>query len=105
MPDVGLFTATETVSKKLPVVIRYSVEVGGLPVYTESYDVDKLASELARDESRALRLWERRLKCVVHSRHRPGFSACLTRCLADGQACDLGAAQGEAVDDLGPPQK
>lgn len=105
MPDVGLFTATDPVSKRLPVIIRYSVEVGGLPVYSESYDVDKLAADLEKDEARALGLWERRLKCAVQARHRPGFSAALTRCLADGQACDLGVTNCEAVDALGVPSE
>lgn len=53
MPDVGLFSATDPVSKKIPVIIRYSVEVGGLPVYNESYDVEKLAEELEENEERA----------------------------------------------------
>lgn len=101
MPDVGLFTAAEPVAKELPVIIRFSVEVGGLPVYTESYDVDTLAAELEEDEEKALTLWARRLKCVVQARKRPGFSAALTRCLVDGQACDLGAIPGVAVDTLG----
>ena len=54
MPDVGLFTATEPVGSDLPVIIRYSVEVGGLQVYNESYDVETLASELKKDEAKAL---------------------------------------------------
>lgn len=103
MPDVGLFTATEALTKKLPVIIRYSVEVGGLPVYNESYDVDTLKKELEKDEAKALELWGRRLKCVVDARFRPGFSAALTRCLADGQCCDLGSENCTAMDDLGPP--
>jgi hypothetical protein len=103
MPDVGLFTATKPVSKSLPIIIRYSVEVGGLPVYTESYDVDTLASELKKDEAAALTLWSRRLKCPVESRDRPGFSAALTRCLGDGQSCDYGHENCTQWDDLGAP--
>ncbi len=103
MPDVGLFTATEPVAKKLPVIIRYSVEVGGLPVYNESYDVETLRKELAKDEAKALELWCRRLKCAVEARDRPGFSAALTRCLADGKCCDLGSEECTAVDELGAP--
>ncbi|MDB6004313.1 MAG: hypothetical protein JWR15_1300 [Prosthecobacter sp.] len=103
MPDVGLFSATEPVSKKLPVVIRYSVEVGGLPVYNESYDVDTLAKELKEDESKAVTLWVRRLKCAVEARHRPGFSAALTRCLADGQACDFGTGNCSQIDAVSCP--
>jgi len=103
MPDVGLFSATKPVSKKLPVIIRYSVEVGGLPVYSESYDLDTLAAELKEDETAALTLWARRLKCPVESRHRPGFSAALMRCLGDGQSCDYGHEKCDPLDDLGSP--
>ncbi|MEN3942791.1 hypothetical protein WJU23_15935 [Prosthecobacter sp. SYSU 5D2] len=105
MPDVSLFTATEPVASDIPVIIRYSVEVGGLPVYNESYDVDKLAVELEEDEARAASLWLRRLKCVIAARHRPGFSAALTRCLADGQCCDNGAGNAEKIDSLGVASK
>jgi hypothetical protein len=97
MPDVGLFTATEPLPKQYKVVIKYSVEVEGLPVYSESYDVDKLADELEEDEEKAIALWARRIKCAVASRHRPGFSASLTRCLTDGQCCDLGHDKCEPV--------
>lgn len=103
MPDVGLFTATKPVSKKLPVIIRYSVEVGGLPVYTESYDVDTLAAELKKDEAAALTLWSRRLKCPVEARNRPGFSAAVTRCLGDGKSCDYGHEKCTELDELGAP--
>lgn len=101
MPDIGLFSASEPVPPDTPVVIRYSVEAGGLPVYTESYDVDKLIAELEQDETKALQLWARRLKCVAAARHRPGFSAALTRCLTDGVAADFGGASGTALDPLG----
>jgi hypothetical protein len=84
MPDVGLTTASEPLDSNYRVVIKYSVEVEGLPVYTESYDADKIAQELAEDEEKVAALWLRRLKCVVESRPRPAFSASLTRCLANG---------------------
>lgn len=90
MPDVGLFTATEPLSKSMKVVIKFSVEVEGLPVYSETYDVRTIASELKKDEAKAVELWSRRIKCVVACRDRPGFSSCLTRCLADGRACNCG---------------
>jgi hypothetical protein len=35
MPDVGLTTATEPLDRKYSVIIKYSVEVEGLPVYSE----------------------------------------------------------------------
>jgi hypothetical protein len=95
MPDVGLFTATEPLSRDMKVVIKYSVEVNGLPVYQESYDVQKLADELAEDEAKAVELWSRRIKCVVGCRKRSGFSSCVTRCLTDGQACGCGHADCE----------
>jgi hypothetical protein len=81
MPEVGLFSATEPLPKDARVVIRYSVEVEGLPVYTETYDVAKIAAELAEDAPRAIEIWARRIRCPV---------GCLTRCLADGQCCQDG---------------
>jgi hypothetical protein len=84
MPDVGLTTATEPLDPKYRVVIKYSVEVEGLPVYNESYDVSKIAEEIAHDETEVSRLWFRRLQCVVDARHEPAFSARLTACLANG---------------------
>lgn len=73
MPDVGLLSTTKPVPKSTPVIIRYSVEVGGLPVYNESYDVDILAADLKKDEAKVLDLWARRLLSAVHARHRPGL--------------------------------
>src|SRR5438067_6228935 len=98
MPDVGLFTATEPLSKDMKVVIKYSVEVNGLPVYQESYSVNKLAQELEEDEERAVRIWARRIKCVVACRNRIGFSGCVTRCLEDGQCADCGHENAEVVE-------
>ena len=86
MPDVGLTTATKPLDPNYRVVIKYSVEVEGLPVYNESYDVDQIAKELAEDEAKVAALWLRRLKCVVESRDKPAFSARVTGCLADGLA-------------------
>jgi hypothetical protein len=97
MPDVGLFTATEPLSKDMKVIIKYSVEVNGLAVYSESYDVDTLAGELKEDEAKAVEIWARRIKCVVACRKRPGFSSCVTRCLSDGQACECGHQDCESV--------
>jgi hypothetical protein len=90
MPDVGLFTATEPLSPSMKVVIKYSVEVEGLPVYQESYDVDKLAKELEEDREGVKEVWVRRIECVVKCKRKHGFSACVTRCLTDGKACDCG---------------
>ncbi|MEA3187544.1 MAG: hypothetical protein QOD99_1374 [Chthoniobacter sp.] len=97
MPDVGLFTATEPLSNDMKVVIKYSVEVNGLPVYSESYDVDTLANELEQDEAKAVEIWSRRIKCVVACRKRAGFSSCVTRCLSDGQSCECGHRDCEPV--------
>ena len=90
MPDVGLFTATEPLPKSYRVVIKFSVEVEGLPVYTETYDADQLARELKEDETKALEIWSRRIRCVAACRQRRGFSGCVTRCLTDGCAADCG---------------
>lgn len=90
MPDVGLFTATEPLDEEMTVVIKYSVEVNGLAVYSESYDVDKLAEELKEDEPEVVKRWARRVKCAVECRRQRGFSACLTRCLTDGKVCACG---------------
>ena len=98
MPDVGLFSATEPLPKEARVIIKYSVEVEGLPVYNETYDVAKIAAELAADPGRAIEVWARRIKCPVSCRHKPGFSSCLTRCLADGQSCRLGHEGCESVE-------
>ena len=65
-------------------IIKYSVEVEGLPVYQETYDVDKLAAELKGDRSEFKELWLRRVECVVNCRDKHAFSASLTECLADG---------------------
>jgi hypothetical protein len=93
MPDVGLFTATEPLPPDAKVVIKYSVEVEGLPVYQESYDTAKLAKELEKDEARALDLWARRIKAIVCCRHKHEFSACVTRYLAEGICTDGEAAR------------
>lgn len=90
MPDVGLLSSTEPLPKDAKVVIKYSVEVEGLPVYNESYCVDTLAEELKKDEKTVVENWIRRLKCAVGCRPRHGFSACLTRCLTDGRCCKYG---------------
>ena len=74
----------------MKVVIKYSVEVEGLPVYSETYDVDTLAKELKKDEAKAVEIWSRRIKCVATCRDRAGFSSCLTRCLSDGSVVSAG---------------
>jgi len=88
MPDVGLTSATEPVSPDEKVVIKYTVEVGGLEVYSESYDVEKITEELKADRKGVAELWLRRLEAVVHARHKPRFSATVTAALADGVAHD-----------------
>lgn len=103
MPDVGLLTATKPVPQSTDVIIRYSVGVGGLQVYNESYSVDTLAKELKKDRQKVLTLWIRRLLCAVEARNRPGFSSALTRCIADGNACDYGTQNCSTLDDLGAP--
>jgi hypothetical protein len=101
MPDVGLFSAAEPVPSKTPVIIRFSVEVGGLQVYNESYDAEKLARNLEEDEVKAVTVWARRIKCVVACRNRAGFSACVTRCLTDGKCCACGHEEPVVIDSAG----
>ena len=86
-----------TCAREARVVIKYSVEVEGLPVYSETYDVDTLAKELKKDEAKAVEIWSRRIKCVAACRDRAGFSSCLTRCLSDGSACECGHRDCEQV--------
>jgi hypothetical protein len=38
------------------VVIKYAIEIEGLPVYTESYDAEKLRKEVQADEPDATRV-------------------------------------------------
>lgn len=84
MPDVGLFSATDPLPPNAKVIIKYSVEVEGLPVYNETYDAAKIAEDLSKDQARAEAIWCRRLHAVVCCRDRPKFSSCLTTYLADG---------------------
>ncbi|HZC34448.1 MAG TPA: hypothetical protein VE242_02480 [Chthoniobacterales bacterium] len=88
MPDVGLTSSAEPLSGDYKVVIKYTIEVEGLPVYSESYDVAKLRKEMEADEQDIREIWFRRVQCVIRCRNRRGFSACLTRCLLDGRICD-----------------
>jgi hypothetical protein len=101
MPDVGLFSAAKPLDSDMNVVIKLGVEVDGLPVYQESYDVKTLERELKRDPARFAQIWLRRIRCTVKCRKRPGFSACLTRCLMDGQCGDLGHEKIETLDRAG----
>jgi hypothetical protein len=90
MPDVGLTSSAEPLSDEYKVVIKYTVEVNGLPVYTETYDAEKLRKEWESDEQIVRENWFWRIKCVLGCRTRRGFSACLTRCLLDGKIRDEG---------------
>ena len=45
MPDVGLTSAADPLDPKYKVVIKYTIEVEGLAIYSESYDVEKLRKE------------------------------------------------------------
>ncbi|MES2573114.1 MAG: hypothetical protein V4710_24035 [Verrucomicrobiota bacterium] len=101
MPDVGLFTAAEPLDSDYEVIIKYSVEVEGLAVYQESYDIKTLEAEIKKDPERFAALWLRRVKCAAGCRKRPGFSACLTRCLMDGECGDLGHKNVKLVDEAG----
>ncbi|MDX2081684.1 MAG: hypothetical protein SFU53_12950 [Terrimicrobiaceae bacterium] len=84
MPDVTLETATDPLSPDMRVVIKYSVEVEGLPVYQETYDARGLARELEADRERFTQLWLRRAECAIRCLEADCFSARLTKCLAQG---------------------
>lgn len=73
-------------------VIRFSVEVEGQTVFSESYDLDALEKSMASDEQNMQADWARRLKCALCCRTRMGFVACFARCLFDGQCCDGGVS-------------
>jgi len=73
MPDVGLTSATQPLPKDAKVIIKYSLEVEGLPVYQETYDVDKLAAELRAARLNFKELWLRRVECVVNCRDQHAF--------------------------------
>jgi hypothetical protein len=73
MPDVGLTSATQPLPKDAKVIIKYSLEVEGLPVYQETYDVDKLAAELRADRSNFKEPWLRQVECVVNCRDQHAF--------------------------------
>ena len=90
MPDVGLTSSAERLNEEFKVVIKYTIEIEGLPVYTESYDAAKLRKEVEADEQALREYWFRRVKCVIGCRDRRGFSACVTRFLLDGKICDEG---------------
>ncbi len=49
---MGLFTAAEPLDSDFKVVIKHAVEVEGLPVYQESYDVKTLETELRKNPVR-----------------------------------------------------
>ena len=64
MPDVGLTSAADPLDPKYKVVIKYTIEVEGLAIYSESYDVEKLRKEIKEDEQ-ARDHWFRRIKSVL----------------------------------------
>ncbi len=85
MPNVGLLSAGEPVPSDVTVSIRYTVEVGGLPVYTELYDVDTLKEDLDSDPEKTLEAWKRRLEAPVLARNKDAFSARVTSHLHGGR--------------------
>lgn len=94
MPDVGLFSAHKPLKKSYNVVIKYSVEVEGLPVYNESYDVDTLTKEVEEDRAAAVEAWTRRLEGPILARDKPHFSACLTSYVSTGSMQGLDQESG-----------
>jgi hypothetical protein len=67
-----------------------------VPVYSESCDLERLA-EIEEDESKAVEIWSRRIKCIVACDKRPSFSSWGTRCFTDGKACGCGHQDCESV--------
>jgi len=57
MPDVGLLTFTEPLPADAKVIIKYSVEVNGLPVYNETYDVKTIEGEFKKDPEQVRENW------------------------------------------------
>jgi hypothetical protein len=86
MPNVGLLSASDPVPRDTTVSIRYVVEVGGLPVYTELYDVDTLRSDLDSDPVRTLEAWKRRLEAPILARDQDAFSTRVTAHLHGGKS-------------------
>jgi hypothetical protein len=86
MPNVGLLSASERVPPDVTVSIRYVVEVGGLPVYTELYDVDTLREDLDSDPDKTLEAWKRRLEAPILARDKDAFSARVTSHLHGNQS-------------------
>jgi hypothetical protein len=75
MPDVGLTSSAERLKEGYKVVIKYSIEIEGLPVYTESYDAEKLRKEVEANEQTLREYWFRRVKCVIGCRDRRGSTS------------------------------
>ena len=68
-------------------------------IYRVRDDFDrKIERELKHDPKAVQRNWLRRILCAVCCRKRQGFSACLTRCLADGHCCQKGHENCAAVE-------
>ena len=65
MPDVGLLTSAEPPPALAKVIIKCSVEVNGLPVYSETYNVKKIEQELKKAPNAVHRNWLRRIRCAA----------------------------------------
>jgi hypothetical protein len=78
MPNVGLLEAGNPLPPEAQVSIRYVVEVEGLPVYTELYDVSKLREESAGNRDATVAAWVKRLDGPIECRDKPNFSAEVT---------------------------
>jgi hypothetical protein len=65
MPDVGLTSSAEPLKEEYKVVVKYTIEIEGLPIYTESYDAAKLRKGSETDEQTLREYWFRRVECVI----------------------------------------
>jgi hypothetical protein len=50
MPDGGLTSSAERLKEEYKVVIKYTIEIEGLPFYTDSSDAAKLRKEVEAAE-------------------------------------------------------
>ena len=58
--------------------------------FIRSRVMSRNSAEIEEDETKAVEIWSRRIKCIVACGKRPGFSSWGTRCLTDWRACGCG---------------
>ena len=63
--DVGLTSSGERLKEEYKIVIKYTIEIEGLPIYTENYDAAKLRKEVEANEQTLREYWFRRVKVLL----------------------------------------